>query len=844
MKKYAVNIDELLNKNYTFYAHPNETIKEHTDKCLLFFDNISSAKGTYDIFENMAKELLKEDYDEYRELFWKMFINTIAFHDVGKINPAFQRIKMENAQFSSEKAVPEVGTEHSIISAIIYLQYFLPEIYEIENKKAKVNIRMLAYINAYVISRHHSKLADFQEFINDFKNEEGGKNALKKDAVFHNIKKYINSDIDLFETDYIDKSYKFVYKGFGSDADYNICCYAYERLLYSMLVASDYYATTFQQEGYVQEYYGTIDDIEKLFEIYKGTEVNKNIECFRNAEMKNDISEITDINELRTQIYLRTEKKLLENISENIFYMEAPTGSGKSNTALNLSFQMIKHDKKLNKILYIYPFNTLVEQNEKILKKIFGDDEKAGSQIKVVNSVTPIKEINEDSYDTQECVQALLDRQFFNYPIALSTHVTLFNIMFGGSREDAFSFHQLVGSVVVLDEIQSYKNSIWTEIIVFLKAFAKLLNMKILIMSATLPNLDILSERQQSAVKLLDDSQKFFKNKCFCNRVSEVDYSLLSEDNENLFDRAKELIYTHLGRGEKVLIEFINKKTAEEFFKFCKEDIQNDIYIITGDNNSIERAHILGNVADTPDGTPLLLIATQVIEAGVDIQNIDVGFKDISLLDAEEQFFGRINRSNRGKGKVYFFNYNGVELLYRDDVRKNMELSLINEDMRKILIDKDFDSYYQRVMATLKNINSSLNQKYNIDEFWKEDVGKLNQEKIAKRMRLIDDDNRCCQVYLARKINDMDGNEIDGEEIWNEYKKLLQNQGNEAYAVYKVKLSNIVSKMNYFIYRIKKSDFIYNDRVGEIYYIENGEDYFEDGRLLKEKFETGVGVFI
>jgi CRISPR-associated endonuclease/helicase Cas3 len=90
----------------------------------------------------------------------------------------------------------------------------------------------------------------------------------------------------------------------------------------------------------------------------------------------------------------------------------------------------------------------------------------------------------------------------------------------------------------------------------------------------------------------------------------------------------------------------------------------------------------------------------------------------------------------------------------------------------------------------------------------------------------------------------MDGNEIDGEEIWNEYKKLLQNQGNEAYAVYKVRLSNIVSKMNYFIYRIKKSDFIYNDRVGEIYYIENGEDYFEDGRLLKEKFETGVGVFI
>jgi CRISPR-associated endonuclease/helicase Cas3 len=50
--------------------------------------------------------------------------------------------------------------------------------------------------------------------------------------------------------------------------------------------------------------------------------------------------------------------------------------------------------------------------------------------------------------------------------------------------------------------------------------------------------------------------------------------------------------------------------------------------------------------------------------------------------------------------------------------------------------------------------------------------------------------------------------------------------------------------MSNFIYRIKKSDFIYNDRIGEIYYIENGEDYFEDGRLLKDKFENGIGVFI
>jgi CRISPR-associated endonuclease/helicase Cas3 len=326
--------------------------------------------------------------------------------------------------------------------------------------------------------------------------------------------------------------------------------------------------------------------------------------------------------------------------------------------------------------------------------------------------------------------------------------------------------------------------------------------------------------------------------------VSEIDYSLFDVDRENLLQRIKELIYNHLDKKEKVLIEFINKKTAEEFFDLCKEDIEADIYIITGDNNSIDRAYILESVAKTPDGTPLLLIATQVIEAGVDIQNIEVGFKDISLFDSEEQFFGRINRSNKGKGKVYFFDYNKVELLYKSDVRKDRELSLINTDMRQILIEKDFNKYYQSVMAMLKKLNSSLNTKYNIDDFWNESVGKLNQKEIAKRMQLIEDDNYSCQVYLARTIEDTEGEKIDGVELWNEYKYLLQNQGNEPYAVFKVKLSQIVSKMSNFIYRIKKSDFIYNDRIGEIYYIENGEDYFEDGRLLKDKFENGIGVFI
>ena len=56
-----------------------------------------------------------------------------------------------------------------------------------------------------------------------------------------------------------------------------------------------------------------------------------------------------------------------------------------------------------------------------------------------------------------------------------------------------------------------------------------------------------------------------------------------------------------------------------------------------------------------------------MIEAGVDI-DMDIGYKDISRLDSEEQFMGRINRSAKRRGTVYFFDM--------DDAGKSMRVML------------------------------------------------------------------------------------------------------------------------------------------------------------------------
>src|SRR5699024_4151305 len=103
-----------------------------------------------------------------------------------------------------------------------------------------------------------------------------------------------------------------------------------------------------------------------------------------------------NINILRNELFLETEKVLKENRDEAVFFLEAPTGSGKSNTAMNLSFEFLKDEKQ--KLFYVYPFNALVEQNKKTLDQIFQNSD-IKNQIVVLNSIYPAHEsVDEKNY--------------------------------------------------------------------------------------------------------------------------------------------------------------------------------------------------------------------------------------------------------------------------------------------------------------------------------------------------------------------------------------------------------------------------------------------------------------
>ena len=126
-----------------------------------------------------------------------------------------------------------------------------------------------------------------------------------------------------------------------------------------------------------------------------------------------------------------------------------------------------------------------------------------------------------------------------------------------------------------------------------------------------------------------------------------------------------------------------------------------------------------------------------------------------------------------------------------------------------------------------------------MSDFFKDNIGHLDMEKVSKHMRLIDDNSLKAYLYLNIEKTEIDYN---AKELWEEYKSLLSNPEliNNRYPEKKVRLQEIRSKMNVFMYQIQSNlNWInaggYDEQIGNIYYIENGKDYIDGNGMLNEE---------
>ena len=96
---------------------------------------------------------------------------------------------------------------------------------------------------------------------------------------------------------------------------------------------------------------------------------------------------------------------------------------------------------------------------------------------------------------------------------------------------------------------------------------------------------------------------------------------------------------------------------------------------------------------------------------------MDIGYKDISKLDSEEQFIGRINRNFKRKGVVYFFDMDNESGIYKEDYRVDTAYTLRKDEMKQLLADKNFGKYYDYILKGIRKYRNDRKNENGIEAF-------------------------------------------------------------------------------------------------------------------------------
>lgn len=877
---------ELITGSDLYYAHlPKkedkdsipELLSEHSALVFEYAWSIAEKHSLYGVIGNLINESIPDKLcnrlllvQKVERLFWR----AIAFHDFGKLNHVFQQKKMKN-KADILRVEHSFDSNHSVISVYLFLADFFFDFHSLDlSNEEQIFLCNVALYLSYPIYQHHSPTMEEAQDEHQWDNDD----LFDLKPYLKLFKQHLNEEqTSCFHCCFLkNANFNFFFDRFNSEIFESHCSfplYSLIKLNYSLLTASDYLATAHYMNNWKEmlSEFGVMDDNLKR-KIIHNTETLKpyNKQVYdainRDVIMNPDIfteQNNANLNALRQSIAIEVIENVRKNSEKSLFYIEAPTGSGKTNVSMLALAELLRSNDSntISKVFYVFPFTTLITQTYKSLCETLGLDV---GEIAEIHSRAPYKT---DSYDDDYL--HYLDNLFMNYPVLLLSHIRFFEVLKTNYKETNYLLHRMANSVVIIDEIQSYSPKIWNKIIYFIANYAKAFNIKFIVMSATLPKIGEIIDNKDLAcnfVYLVADKKKYFQNPNFCNRV-QFNYSLLSEltmprtpDDKIIYlERLSKIV---IEKSEKyastnslypnsvfTIIEFIFKRTASEFYSLIRSlnNFFDEVLLLSGTILEPRRKQIIDDLKSREKRKKkILLISTQVVEAGVDI-DMDLGFKDKSIIDSEEQLAGRINRNVHKKDcALYIFNCDSEKELYSGDERYKIMRNL-GVEYERILKDKDFDKLYNQIIKQIITLNGNRYIE-NISDFMQA-VATLNFRSVNNALKLIESPS--ISVFVPMLIDTQYFNDyrsileefhilyeetVSGESVWNSYTSIIQNQ-DEDFVKNKIQMKKIQSLMSNFTFSIfpNSRDFKILETYGYekygYFYLETYKDIysFEDG---------------
>lgn len=349
---------------------------------------------------------------------------------------------------------------------------------------------------------------------------------------------------------------------------------------------------------------------------------------------------------------------VLNNFDTNykLFTLTAPTGYGKTLTALNFALKFSRE-----RIIYALPFTSIIDQTYDIVSDIYKDNKVLVIKAHHKTTVDDVEDKNNDngddvSEDRYSKIKFLMES--FSGDINITTLYQLTFAIFGNKNRDNIKFNQLKDSVVIVDEFQAVPYTFRKDFIELCKIISKTLNTIFIFMSATMPyienredfkelsNLDYFEQQDRYEIKWLE-----------LGNENEREANLIAKVKEEAKSKNTLLVVNTIAKAQELFVRFRGDYKAFCLNGYMYDEQKRDV---------IDKVKALMN-----SGEKVLLVSTQSIEAGVDL-DFDVGFREISPISSIIQTAGRVNRHfGDKKGVLYLFDsVSGYENLIYGDLQK------------------------------------------------------------------------------------------------------------------------------------------------------------------------------
>lgn len=543
------------------------------------------------------------------------------FHDLGKYSASFQR-RLDGSGES---------VDHSTAGADMVLRL------------SSGRDRELAALLAYVIAGHHAGLPDMKSEQRSCLRERLGAYKQELDPVWKDeLGEDVSGLLPALKLSLADRamlSFQLSFLG---------------RMIFSCLVDADYRDT--------EDYYLSLDS--RTSGRVQG-DLQSSLPDFEEALSRylEKLPNQGDVNGVRAKVLSHVRKGA--QAKPGLFTFTVPTGGGKTLASLAFALDHAKaHGHR--RIIYAIPFTSIIDQTAGTFKSILGDED-------VLEHHSAIDEEKfTKSEDERHAMKLAMED--WSAPIVVTTNVQLFESLFAARPSRCRKLHNIAGSVIILDEAQTLPRHLLSPSMRALDELALNYGCSIVLCTATQPALDKrnFSEGNHPAGLTLEGRELAPNPVELAAKLRRVTFHQAGDMSNSELVRA-------LSQTEQGLIIVNSRRHALVLYGDAERAGLSGLVHLTTRQCAIHRREILSRIRDDlSHGRPCRVIATSLVEAGVDLDFPKV-WRAESGLDQIAQAAGRCNREGKRPKEESI-----VTIFSAPEFASPPELKRLASDMRRV----------------------------------------------------------------------------------------------------------------------------------------------------------------